>query len=72
MRLHKLAILQIRTDYNLRNSISSTKNKLGSFGIEVPESLREAIASHYAYKKELRAKIKEEEKNRHLQKSHLE
>ena len=30
------------------------------------------MASHYAYKKELRATIKEEETNRHLRKSHLD
>ena len=34
--------------------------------------LREDIASHYAYKKELRAMIIEEEKNQHIQKNHLD
>ena len=72
VRLHKLVILQLRTGYDLGDSILSTKNKLGSIGVQIPESLREAIASYHAYKTELRATIKEEDKNRQLQKNHLD
>ena len=72
VRLHKLIISQMHTGYDLGDSISSTRSKLGSIGVNVPATLREAVASHYAYKKELKATIKEEEKNRLLRKSHLD
>ena len=71
VRLHKLIVSQLQTGYNLGDSITSTKNKLESIRVHIPETVREAIASHHAYKKELWATIREEEKNRHLQKHHL-
>ena len=63
VRLHQLIISQMRTGYDLGDSISSTKNKLGSVGVKIPETLTEAIVAHRDYKKELRATIKEEETN---------
>ena len=72
VRLHKLIILQLCTGYDLGDPIASTRKKLGSIGVRIPESLSEAVASHHAYRKELRATIKEEETNRHLRKSHLD
>ena len=55
VRLHKLIISQLRTGYNLGDSIASTKNKLGSIGVPNPATLQEATASLYTYKMELRA-----------------
>ena len=72
VRLHQLIILQMRTGCDLGDSISSTKNKLGSVGVKIPDTLAEAIAAHCGYKKELRATIKEEETNRQLHKTHLD
>ena len=72
VRLHQLIISQMRTGYDLGDSISSTKTKLGSVGVAIPETLAAAIAAHRGYKKELHATIKEEETNRHLRKTHLD
>ena len=62
----------MRTGYDLGDSITSTKNKLGSVGVQVPETMSEAMTAYNSYKRELQATIKEEEKNRHLRKTHLD
>ena len=71
VELYKLIISQLRTCYDLGDSIASTRNKLGSVGVRIPDTLREATALHHAYKKELHATIREEENNQQLRKSHL-
>ena len=72
VRLYKLITSQLHTGYDLGDSIASTQKKLGSVGVRIPDTLREAAALHHAYQKEFRATIKEEEKNQHLRKSHLD
>ena len=72
VRLHRLILSQMRTGYDLGDSISLMKTKLGSVAVKIPNTLTEAMTAHNSYNKELRATIKVEENNRNLRKMHLD